>query len=73
MMGCKKCKYAKWARTEKGNIRRSIAGECTYKVVPPVLPDSIPPWRQGVYTYETWGIRTDTGTNCPCFEAIGCS
>ncbi len=29
---CKDCAFAKWQRTETGRIRRSLAGECTFKM-----------------------------------------
>ena len=41
MKGCKNCKYAKWIRTEKGNIKTSRPGSCEYVVELPLLPDSI--------------------------------
>ena len=33
---CKNCWYAEWQRTEKGNVRRTLVGRCTY--VPPPGP-----------------------------------
>jgi len=69
--GCKNCKYAEWARTEKGNIRRSVAGTCKYKVIPPVLPDSIGKFAldQIAHCMCPTGIWVGDGQNCRCFEA----
>ena len=59
---CGTCQYAKWQLTEKGNIRRSIAGQCLYVYVPAPLPDSY------TATYHKGSIWVDHGKDCPTWQ-----
>jgi hypothetical protein len=60
--GCKNCHYAEWRLTDKGNIKRSIAGRCKYKIIPPVLPDSI--GRQTREDLVIAEVRAKQGKKC---------
>lgn len=72
-MRCKTCKFAKWTRTDRGNIRTSRPGECLYEVP---LPDKIPLSAKRHYGYETkspyrkQAIWIQDYEECDCHEEI---
>ena len=64
---CKTCKFAEMQRTPSGRVSQR-AGQCTYQVVMPPLPDSIT---------RAWGFKTEfskkyiwpnDGEKCPVYE-----
>lgn len=61
MKNCKSCKWAKWQRTPKGNIRREVAGRCEYKVEWPPIP-----YAQIYPRSDKISIWPKDGAACPC-------
>ncbi len=65
--GCRYCDWAIWQRTERGGIRTSVAGRCSYLLPgPPKMPSCVtmlPPHRTGIWI--------DRGDACPCFKRRG--
>jgi len=61
--GCKTCRFSRFERTEKGNIKRNEAGRCLFRVTLPELPCCVNPI---VLLYK--GIWPDYGKGCKCYE-----
>ncbi len=68
-MNCKNCKYSKFHLTEKGNIRTSVSGKCTYEIIIPKLPYSA---ILGLYgsklCFRKISISAKYSVECECFE-----
>ena len=66
---CKNCIYGKFQKTEKGNIKIGVAGECTYQIEMPKLPDCYgKSWRgpADLNQYKN-AIWANDVHQCPCF------
>jgi len=59
---CKTCRHAQWQRTPKGNIRTSMAGECTYILKMQSLPIC------ARVALSRYGIWSTSATECPTWE-----
>ena len=63
---CGTCKWSKWQLTEKGNVRRSLYGECTSPFQKPSHPSCYS------ITFHKSVIWPNTGETCPTYEAKPC-
>lgn len=52
---CRDCVFGIFERTEKGNIRISISGECSYIVPVPKVPNSVAKY----YNYQKNPFQTE--------------
>lgn len=66
---CKNCVYGIFQLTEKGNIKRSIAGYCSYFPKKPDLPECVQEryFKWPPSYFAIWADKT-SGSNCDCFK-----
>ena len=67
---CKNCIHANFKKTEKGNVKASVAGTCEYIIPMPKVPNS---YGQGIrgptdLNYYKSSIWANDEHECPCFE-----
>lgn len=67
MKACRTCKYSKFTFTDKGNIKRSIPGECTFNIKEPKMPSSVPRYNLHWPPRKTC-IWPNDGKDCECYE-----
>lgn len=66
---CGNCKYAIFKKTDKGNIKRKLPGECTYEIKRPKLPLSFT--RSFGYSENMWDSKNKVWykyEECEVFE-----